>query len=94
MISDKDRRILSETEQQIRLEDPALARSFETAGPPRMASRMMTGLTRVATSLPVIVILLLLLAGSLVLGLNLVVAVLIPLITISIWFWLRRGGES
>jgi hypothetical protein len=94
MINDKDRRILSETERRLRLEDPVLARSFDTAGSTGMSRRLWTGLTRAATSLPVIVILLLLLAGSLALGLNLVITVLIPLITISIWFWLRRGSES
>lgn len=90
MISDEDRRILFETERQIRLEDPALAHSMEAAGAAGLPRRLATRAGRAATSLPVIVILLLLLSGSLALGLSLVILVLIPLVATSIWFWLRR----
>lgn len=93
MISDEDRRILIETERQIRLEDPALARSFEGAGTTGLPRRLATRVGRAATSLPVIVILFLLLSGSLTLGLSLVILVLIPLLAASTFFWLRRGDR-
>lgn len=91
MISDRDRRILSETERQLRLEDPVFARSFDRATPTGVLRRLRTVLARVTTSLPVIIVLLLLFGAALAMGMTIVMIVLVPLATACIWFWLRRG---
>jgi len=76
------------------MEDPGLARRFEAATRTGTLCRLRTGLARAATSLPVIIILLLLLVGSMALGMTIALYGLIPLTTIIIWLWLRRGCES
>ena len=67
MIGDRDRRILAETERQLRNDDPDLARSFELGAPAGTRWRLLGRAAQVATSIPMMTILLLLLIMSMVL---------------------------